>query len=307
MRLARACWALFTLSFRRLVWSTNTLMLLLPLAGCALFVIGMKYAELPSERMAQRSLGDAKRQVDEAKKVAQLAREVIAGETTIDQIRKDQPVDRPFRAGDVDRLAKRAFERFSGELVFGLFASFILPVIAIAYATTSLGGDREDRTLLFLLVRPIPRPAILLAKTAATVPVVLGAAVGSYYLYCWLAGPLGARAFPIYLPVVVYTSLAYTGLFHLFAVCFRHSTIVALIYALFIETFLGNMPGIVKQVAVNYYGRSMMIELGGLKPPEAWFVPVSAHTGVLALAAIAGGSLLAGVLLFQWREYRDLT
>jgi hypothetical protein len=67
------------------------------------------------------------------------------------------------------------------------------------------------------------------------------------------------------------------------------------------------MPGIVKQVAVNYYGRSMMIELGGLKPPATWFVPVSADAGVWALAGIAAGSLLAGVLLFQWREYRDLT
>ena len=44
-------------------------------------------------------------------------------------------------------------------------------------------------------------------------------------------------------------TLAYVCLFHLFAVAFRHSTIIALVYAVFMEMLLGNMPGIVKRVA----------------------------------------------------------
>ena len=58
-------------------------------------------------------------------------------------------------------------------------------------------------------------------------------------------------------------TLAYVCLFHLFAVAFRHSTIIALVYALFMELLLGNLPGIVKRVAVNYYGRSIMYDAGG--------------------------------------------
>jgi len=271
------------------------LMLLLPLSGCALFVIGMKYAELPNKRMAERVLRNwGEPQPNEAETVAGLAREVVGGQKTLEQIR----VEQPRLADPVERLSKRAFERFSGEMVFGLFASFILPIIAIAYATTSLEEiARTARCYSCSCVR-FPAPRSCWPRRRPPSPWCWGPPWGATICTGRLAGPLGARAFPVYLPVVVYTSLAYTGLFHLFAVCFRHSTIVALIYALFIETFLGNMPGIVKQVAVNYYGRSMMIELGGLKPPETWFVPVSAHTGVLALASIAGGSLLAGVLLF---------
>jgi len=310
MMLARAFAALFLLSLRRLIWSMNTVMLLLPLGGVALFVLGMHYAELPSTRMSERMFRKSQIRSDEAAEVARLARQVVAGKSSVASLVMADPISavtNPMRFDRVDKLAARAVEKFSVELVMGLFTSFLLPVIALAYATTSLGGDREERTLLFLLVRPIPRALILLAKTAATLPVVMGVSVGAFSLYCLLAGPLGTRAYPLYLPVVIYTSIAYTGLFQLFAVCFRHSTMIALMYSLFIETFLGNMPGIVKQVAVNYYARSMMIDLGKLSPPESWFIPVSTETATLALAAIGTVSLLAGMIIFQRREYRDLT
>ena len=41
------------------------------------------------------------------------------------------------------------------------------------------------------------------------------------------------------------------------------------------------------------------------RPP--WFEPLSVDTASRALAAIALGSLLAALAVFQWREYRDLT
>jgi ABC-type transport system involved in multi-copper enzyme maturation permease subunit len=217
-----------------------------------------------------------------------------------------------------DRLIQSAqtdfgetFDLFSQRFVILLFASFIVPVCSLAYATTSIGGDREDRTLVFLLIRPIPRALILLAKVCGTLPMVVGLVLASFYLYCRLVGPVGQLAYQLYLPAVLYMTLAYVGLFHLFAVAFRHSTIMALIYALFMEFFLGNMPGIIKRVAVNFYGRSMMYDLGadgGLTMPDPqWFVPVSARTGALVLLGIALGSLLLALVLFQRREYRDLT
>ena len=255
MKLLRAWSTLLMLSFRRLLWSTNTLMILFPLVGCALYL---------SRRQYQR----------------------------------------------ID-LFSRAFDAFSREFVLVMFASFIVPVCALAYATTSIGGDREDRTLLFLLVRPVPRWLIFLAKLVATVPLTLGIVVGSFWLYCRLAGRVGTLAWDLYLPAVFYMALAYTTLFHLFAVLFRHATIMALVYSLFMEFFLGNMPGIVKRMAVNYYGRSLIYDVGiahGLQPPASQlFDPVAAHVALVTLAALAVGGVLAGLAVFQWREYRDLT
>ncbi|MEX0978964.1 MAG: ABC transporter permease subunit [Pirellulales bacterium] len=253
MNLVRAWATLTSLTFRRLLFSASTMMVLLPLAGCLLFVL-------------RRHFGEA--------------------------------------------YSQREFRHFS-EFMILVFASFVVPICALAFGTASVGGDREDRTLVFLLVRPIPRTLVLLAKLTATLPLVLVLVVGSYWLYCRLAGEVGHRAFSLYLPAMIYMTLAYVCLFHLFAVAFRHATIIALAYALFMEVILGNMPGIVKRVAVNYYGRSLMYAAGepeGLKPPPPeWFEPLSVETATWALATIAVGGIVLAAVIFSRREYRDLT
>lgn len=252
MSLLRAWITLFWLTFRRLLWSASTLMVLFPMAGVLLFLRWRRYDHI----------------------------------------------------GNLDQ----AFQRFSNFLII-VFVGFLLPVCALAYGTSSLGADREDRTLLFLLIRPIPRWLVLSAKFAAASLLTLGLVVLSFDLDCRLAGPAGEVAYQLYLPAVLYSTLAYLGLFHLFAVLLRHSTIVALVYALFLEFLLGNMPGIVKRVAVNYYGRSLMYSLAatdGLQRP-GWFEPISVTAAGWTLGGIAIGSMLAAMLVFQFREYRDLT
>jgi len=254
MNLLRAWTTLLWLSFRRLLWSGSTLMVLLPLSACTLFLVRRRFWQ--------------------------------------------------------EANLFESFNDFSLFLMF-VFASFVVPICAVAYATASIGGDREDRTLLFLLVRPVPRPLIFFAKFIATLPLVMGLIMGAFYLYCRLGGEIGREAYPLYLPAIFYMSIAYVSLFHFFAVSFRHSTIIALIYALFMELLLGNMPGIVKRVAINYYGRSMMYAAGvpyGLERPDAqWFEPISATASAGALAGITLVGLLVALVVFQRREYTDLT
>lgn len=265
MSLLRACTALSWVSFRRLLWSAGSLMILLPigLTIAELWILGNRYSD--------------------------------------------------------DANFGRAFERFSQEFVILQFLLLVVPLCALTYATTSIGGDREDRTLLFLLVRPVPRPCILAAKVLATLPLVMGLIVAAFYVCCRLAGEVGQAAFEAYLPAVLLMSVSYVGAFHLFAVWFRHSTVLALIYSIFMEFFLSNIPGMVQRFAVNFYGRSMVYEYGTallqargdshvVEPLDPRiFNPVSAETAVWSLTAIGIGSLLVAAGVFQRREYRDLT
>ncbi len=205
--------------------------------------------------------------------------------------------------------AQEAFLEFSNGFVIILFTLVLLPICALSYGTSSIGGDREDRTLLFLLVRPIPRWAILLAKVTATLPLVLGLISACFYLYCREAGAVGRQAFQLYFPAIFSMAAAYVGVYHLFAVMFRHSTTVALIYSLFAESLLGNMPGVTKRIAVNFYGRCIMYKTAepwGLEQPGN-FDPVSIPTAYITLWGIAVGSTLLAMLIFSRREYRDLT
>ena len=277
MRIWRAWWTLVAISFRRLLWSTNTLMVGFPLVGCVLFLWRRRFGAVDLAPDAN-----------------------VFTEPFIDE-----------------------FDQFSGRFVVVLFASFIVPIVALAYATTSIGGDREDRTLLFLLVRPIPRSLVLLGKLGAALPLIVGVTLASFYVYCALAGEVGRLALELYVPGIFLMTIAYTCLFHLFAVVFRHATIVALLYALFIEFFVGNMPGIIKRLTVSSYGRSIIyyyqdyqlqlmarrapvpVEFDSPYPP--WFEPISAQAAGGMLLVISVVSLVAALWVFQRREYRDLT
>lgn len=204
----------------------------------------------------------------------------------------------------------QAFNSLSN-FVLIVYAAFLVPLCALAFGTASVGGDREDKTLLFLLIRPLPRAMILLAKFAAALPLVLGFSCGAFWIYCRLAGEAGRTAYDAYLPAAVYMSIAYTAVFHLFAVWFRHSTIAALIYAVFMEVLLGNVPGIIKRVAINYYGRSLMYDAGvehGLSAPDPqWFEPIEPGEARMALWLITVGALLVAWLVFRTREYEEPT
>ena len=56
----------------------------------------------------------------------------------------------------IKQFTVNEFRGFS-EFMILVFASFVVPILALAFGTASVGGDREDRTLVFLLIRPIPR------------------------------------------------------------------------------------------------------------------------------------------------------
>jgi ABC-2 type transport system permease protein len=203
----------------------------------------------------------------------------------------------------------RAFDDF-GQWVARVFLAIIVPLCTLALGTAGIGAEREDRTLLWLLIRPLPRPLILLAKYMAALPLTIGLVVGSFYVYCTLAGPTGALAWRLFLPAIVGTTVAYLGLFQLFAVLWRHATILALVYALFVEWLVGSLPGIIKRVAVNYYGRNLLYQLGapeGMQQPDPrQFESLGAEVSIAMLAAIALISVLLAMVIFQHREYRDL-
>jgi ABC-type transport system involved in multi-copper enzyme maturation permease subunit len=209
-----------------------------------------------------------------------------------------------------DRISdpEQAFRQLS-QYLLEVFTSVVVPLSALAFGTAGLAGDREDRTLLFLLIRPLGRGTILSAKFAATLPLVLGFTCGGLWISCRLAGPAGMNAFDAYVPAVIGMSLAYTALFHLFAVYFKHATIAALVYAVFMEALLGNMPGIIRRAAINFYGRSLMYDSGveyglALPDPES-FEPIGRDTALMVLAGITVASLLLAWLFFANRDYED--
>ena len=125
--------------------------------------------------------------------------------------------------------------------------------------------------------------------------------------------PGGGRTGPAGVPPVLAgrgrSSLAFAALFHLFGAAVRRPTVVALVYSFFLETILGDMPGLLKRVSVTFYTRCLMFDAAGRIWPDAGTAAVYQPVdGTTAWVVLVGGTvclLLAGMWWFSRTEYRD--
>ncbi|MGL5095588.1 MAG: ABC transporter permease subunit, partial [Planctomycetia bacterium] len=99
-----------------------------------------------------------------------------------------------------DLKEKVRLQRFTDRVVLPVFVGFVLPIVALVYAAAALGEERDERTLVYLLARPLSRYRIYLAKGIGVLPVVLTAALGGFALVCAAGGPPGRLAWTLYWP-----------------------------------------------------------------------------------------------------------
>jgi ABC-2 type transport system permease protein len=200
---------------------------------------------------------------------------------------------------------------FSRWVVFLLFLGFLLPLFSLSFAAGSFGHEREGRSLVWLMTRPLPRSAVYLAKFLGGLPWCLGLTVGGFALLCLAGGATGREAFFLYGPGVFAGSLAFAAIFHLFGALFPRPAIVGLLYAFFFETLLSELPipGTLKRLSINYYTRCLLYSAAEGKdvPTESssLFVPVSPTTAWVVLLGATVGLTALGMWLFARSEYRD--
>jgi ABC-2 type transport system permease protein len=215
----------------------------------------------------------------------------------------NQAIAASYRAA----LEKTDFYVFSNFLVFTIFVSFLLPIWSLSFAADSLGGDREGGSLVWLLTRPLSRPAIYLAKFAALLPWSFGLSVGGFALLCLAGGRPGWQALRFYWPAVFCGTLAFSALYHLMGAYFKRPAIVALLYSFFLETLLGNMPGYLKRGSISFYTRCMMFDAAknyGVEPEKpSVYLAVDGSTACVVLMGATVVFLLVGMFLFARSEY----
>jgi ABC-type transport system involved in multi-copper enzyme maturation permease subunit len=201
------------------------------------------------------------------------------------------------------------FYVFSNWIVFFIFTPFLLPLWSLSFATEGLGREREARNLIWVLTRPLSRPAIYLAKYVAILPWCLALNLGGFWLICLAAGEAGRPAFFLYWPAVLGGSLAFSALFHLMGACFRRPAVIAILYAFFLETIAGNLPGHLKRLSISFYTRCLMFDRAhdlNIRPERpSLYLAVDGTTAAWVLAGITLLCLAAGMWLFARAEYLE--
>jgi ABC-type transport system involved in multi-copper enzyme maturation permease subunit len=309
MSLVRAWFALVSLSIRRQARMRQMVWIALALLALTMVVVGVITFDngwgMQRWRYPRRVTPPQERQSYQAISVALSMQSLMT-----------PPLDprtaaiHELSSGTFAALLQRSpFLLFARWCMFSLFVSFLMPIWSLSFATEALAGEREARTLVWLLTRPLPRSAIYLAKFVALLPWCLIINVGGFLLICLAAGEAGRQTFRLFWPAVAAGTLAFVALFQFFSAWTRWPIVIGLVYAFFLEVLLGDMPGLMKRISISFYVRCLMFdaaEQSGLTPDKPQvYMPVDGHTAWIVILSATAVLLLAGMYVFALREYGD--
>ena len=146
-------------------------------------------------------------------------------------------------------------QRYSMDLFRTLALPVLLPFVALIFSSDALGSEVEDRTLIYLTLRPVPSLAIALAKYLAcfvvTVAAVWVALVPAWLVLGGLTGPGGL------LPALAIGSalgaLAYTAFFLLLGLFLRRALLIGAVYILLWETAIAALSNGAAHLSIQFY------------------------------------------------------
>jgi ABC-2 type transport system permease protein len=183
-------------------------------------------------------------------------------------------------------------DTFTLELFRQLVLPVLLPVVALTFSTSSLGAELRDGTITNLLLKPIPRPALLgakyLAAVLATLVVLLPAEAAGHLI---AAGGLGSTDLLAGIAAAtVVGTLAYCALGLLLSLLIARALLVGLAYALLWEGAVVSVAPSASSLSIRGYTEGVLAAIlrGGGLDFSVRLGPVSASVlaAVVTLAAL---------------------
>jgi ABC-2 type transport system permease protein len=181
----------------------------------------------------------------------------------------------------------------------GMIVRLVLPLTALVFGTAALGSELDDGTAVYILLKPVRRWQIVVAKVAVAGLLSAALAVGSSLLTGVLTGGAGPTSIGTTLGVAFATGIAafaYAALFLAASAVTSRALVFGLIYTLIWEGVLAGILEATKIVSV----REATLGLASSLAPKDSGIPtgLDPSQAVLLLGLIlVGGTFVASVRL----------
>ena len=202
------------------------------------------------------------------------------------------------------------------ELLTGLYFARVNLFVALYLGCAALGEEIDAKTLPYLLVRPVPRPALLLGRWLAgafNAGLLLSAAFAAAYLAT--VGQMGMKALRVDLPVLGYalaalwlSVAAYTAVFVLLSIVARWPLLIGLALLFLWEEFAAKMPGTMARFTLLHHVYTLLAHWTGEPTYAALASPVGdkllpASQSLQVLCGVAVAAIVLALLRFRRRAY----
>ncbi|MDA1189041.1 MAG: ABC transporter permease [Chloroflexi bacterium] len=176
-------------------------------------------------------------------------------------------------------------ENFINSLLAGMLISGILPIVTMALATTAFANELDDKTLSYLVLKPIRRSFIVLPKLLATIaiagPLLVISGVVATILGLETARATLAVGIALAVGVITYASIfTWAGLISTRALGF------ALVYVFVWEGLITSFFQNIQYLSVRGYTMSIMYGLDKTGFESISSQVINLYAGIVGAAAV---------------------
>ncbi len=150
------------------------------------------------------------------------------------------------------------------EILPGLGYTLVLPLVAILAASSVLGPEVDDGSIVYLLSKPISRYGIAISKWLVALGATLVAGALPILLAALITGD-STRAVALFVGAVV-AGTTYSGLFLAISAITRHAVIASLMFVLIWESLLGNLFSGIAWLSISQWGLRIAHEISDQLP-----------------------------------------
>jgi ABC-2 type transport system permease protein len=138
------------------------------------------------------------------------------------------------------------------EILPGLGYPLVLPLVAILAASSVLGPEVDDGSIVYLLSKPVSRYGVAISKWLVALAATLAAGALPIYVAALITGD-SARAAALFVGAAV-AGTTYSALFLAISAVTRHAVIASLMFVLIWESLLGNLFTGVAWLSIGQWG-----------------------------------------------------
>lgn len=138
------------------------------------------------------------------------------------------------------------------EILPGVGYPLVLPLVAILAASSVLGPEVDDGSIVYLLSKPVSRYGVAISKWLVALAATLTAGALPIYVAALVTGD-STRAVALFVGAAV-AGTTYSALFLAISAVTRHAVIASLMFVLIWESLLGNLFTGIAWLSIGQWG-----------------------------------------------------
>ena len=153
------------------------------------------------------------------------------------------------------------------EILPGLGYPLVLPLVAILAASSVLGPEVDDGSIVYLLSKPVNRYGVATSKWVVALGATLVAGALPILVAALITGD-STRALALFVGAAV-AGTTYSALFLAISAVTRHAVIASLMFVLIWESLLGNLFSGIAWLSIGQWGLRVGHEISSALPDPA--------------------------------------